>query len=71
MEQTLKSTATAYEVEEAMEGLHRVSWGHETIGYVLHVGRVYVALHGRVYNTAVEVGQTLDFESAVRHVVGD
>ena len=36
------------------------------IGYVEHVGRVYVALSGEHYDRAVEVAQTLDVARAAR-----
>jgi hypothetical protein len=62
-----------YRVTEAVVGIHRVEIDsedtHETVGYVLEAGHVFVALHGPVYNTSVEVGQTLDFDAAVSLLV--
>jgi len=62
-------TTPRYLVTPAVEGLHRVTCDNVTLGYVLRVGKVYVALQGRVYNTAVEVGQSLEFDAAVTRVV--
>ena len=53
---------------EVVDGLHHVRRETTTLGFVLRVGRVYVALCGPVYNTAIEVGQTLDFDEAVGFV---
>ena len=36
------------------------------VGFVVEVGSVFVTLRGAVYNTAVEIGQSLGFEAAVR-----
>lgn len=53
-------------VVPAIDGVYRVIVDGTPTGYVVEVGRVYVSLRGAIYNTSVEVGQTLDFEAAVR-----
>ena len=53
-------------VTPAIEGVFRVVVDGSAAGYVAEVGRVFVTLRGPVYNTSVEIGQSLDFESAVR-----
>jgi hypothetical protein len=55
-----------YLVLLAIDGVHRVLAGGETVGYVLEAGPVYVTLQGTVYNTSVEVGQSLDLDTAAR-----
>lgn len=52
-------------VVDVMPGIHRVDRHDSTLGYVVEAGRVQVALRGAVYNTAVEIGQTLDLDRAV------
>ena len=58
-----------YRVTEAVVGIHRVELvdadNHETVGYVLEAGHVFVSLQGPVYNTSIEIGQSLDLDSAV------
>jgi hypothetical protein len=39
---------------------------HDTLGYVVRAGSVYVALSGSDRHHAVEVGQSLLFDEAVR-----
>jgi hypothetical protein len=56
-------------VTEAIAGIFRVEWRRFTIGYVQVTGPRYVALLGPVYNTSVEVAQTLNFDSAVRRLL--
>ena len=70
MKQTIGQDARNAEllVTQAVEGIYRVERETETIGYVVCAGRVYVALSGRVYNTAVEVAQCLDLETAAERV---
>lgn len=51
-------------VEKTRPGLYRLSVAHHTTGWVEHVGSVWVALRGRRYDRAEEVGQTLDFQAA-------
>ncbi|GHF17628.1 hypothetical protein [Pseudolysinimonas yzui] len=53
-------------VVPAIEGVFRVVVDGEPVGYVVEVGRVFVTLRGPVYNTSIEVGQSLEFEAAVR-----
>ncbi len=53
-------------VVPAIDGVFRVVIDGMPAGYVVEVGRVFVTLSGPVYNTSVEVGQSLDFEAAVR-----
>ncbi|CAN5298715.1 hypothetical protein BH11ACT3_BH11ACT3_13770 [soil metagenome] len=62
-----------YRVTEAVTGIHRVEMethdGHVIVGYVLEAGHVFVSLRGEVYNTSVEIGQSLDLDAAVRLLV--
>jgi hypothetical protein len=53
-------------VAPAIDGVFRVVVNGSPMGYVVEVGRVFVTLRGDVYNTSVEIGQSLDFEAAVR-----
>lgn len=53
-------------VVPAIDGVFRVMVDGVPEGYVVEVGRVFVTLRGPVYNTSIEVGQSLDFEAAVR-----
>lgn len=53
-------------VVPAIEGVFRVVVDGDPVGYVVEVGRVFVTLRGPVYNTSIEVGQSLEFEAAVR-----
>ena len=61
-----RGTLQSFEVTRAIDGVYRVEAGRRTVGYVLEAGAVFVTLGGSVYNTSVEVGQSLDLESAVR-----
>jgi len=56
-------------VTEAVPGVHRVELDNATVGYVQKEGAVYVALCGSVYNTSLEVAQTLSLDTAVTAVV--
>jgi hypothetical protein len=56
-------------VTEAVPGVHRVELDGETVGYVQKEGAVYVALSGSVYNTSLEVAQSLSLDTAVTAVV--
>ncbi len=47
----------------------RVTTDDRVLGFVEHVGRVYVALSGERYDRAVEVAQSLDVTDAVRALV--
>ena len=60
-----RGTLQSFNVTRAVDGVFRVEGGSQTVGYILEAGAVYVTLSGRVYNTSVEVGQSLDLESAV------
>jgi hypothetical protein len=51
-------------VEKTRPGLYRLSTADRTTGWVEHVGTVWVALRGRRYDRAEEVGQALDFQAA-------
>lgn len=53
-------------VTPAIAGVYRVVMDGTPTGYVVEAGPIFVALRGAVYNTAVEVGQSLDFEAVVR-----
>ena len=61
-----QGTLKSFEVTRAIDGVYRVGAGPRTVGYILEAGAVFVTLSGSVYNTSVEVGQSLDLESAVR-----
>ena len=56
-------------VTEAIAGIFRVEHLGRTIGYIQEAGQRHVALLGDVYNTSVEVAQTLTLESAVRRLL--
>ncbi len=53
-------------VTPAIDGVFRVVLDGNPAGYVVEAGPVFVCLRGTVYNTAVEIGQSLEFEAAVR-----
>ena len=50
------------------EDVYSVMTDRDTLGFVHKVGTVYVALSGDILSHAVEVGQSLSLESAVRMV---
>ncbi len=50
------------------ENIYVVLAADETMGFVEQVGPVYVALSGRDLGRAVEVGQSLSWDSAVQMV---
>jgi hypothetical protein len=56
-------------VTEALTGIYRVERFGATIGYVQETGQRYVSLLGRVYNTSVEVAQSLTRDDAVRRLL--
>ncbi|MEO8095636.1 MAG: hypothetical protein ABI632_11985 [Pseudolysinimonas sp.] len=56
-------------VTVAVPGVLRVEVDGTTVGYVLEAGAVFVALLGPVYNTSCEVGQSLDLDAAVHHLL--
>lgn len=55
-------------VTEAIAGIYRVDYLGRTLGYVQETGERFVSLLGAVYNTSVEVAQTLTLEAAVRRL---
>jgi hypothetical protein len=61
-----RGTLQSFTVTRVLNDVYRVDSGKRPVGYVLEAGAVYVTLRGDVYNTSVEVGQSLDLESAVR-----
>jgi hypothetical protein len=50
------------------EDVYSVMTDVETLGFVHKVGSVYVALRGDVLSHAVEIGQSLEWDRAVRMV---
>ncbi len=56
-------------VTEAITGIYRVERDGATTGYVQETGQRYVSLLGRVYNTSVEVAQSLTLDDAVRRLL--
>ena len=50
------------------EDVYSVMTDRETLGFVHKVGSVYVALSGDVLSHAVEIGQSLEWDKAVRMV---
>ena len=61
--------APAISVTEVIAGIHRVALGTATVGYVQFTGDRFVSLLGSVYNTSVEVAQTLSLDTAVRRLL--
>ena len=59
----------AISVAEVIAGIHRVALGTTTVGYVQYTGDRFVSLLGSVYNTSVEVAQTLSLDTAVRRLL--
>lgn len=55
-------------LERIAPSLVRVRRDGHTLGFVEHVGRVYVALAGEHYDRAVEVAQSLDVSHAARAI---
>ena len=69
MIKTIENTITAdLLVTEAITGIYRVEAAGRTIGYVQLTGERFVTLLGPVYNTSVEVAQTLTLDAAVRRL---
>ncbi|RWZ59170.1 hypothetical protein ELQ92_12920 [Labedella populi] len=56
-------------LDRVSPSLLRVAHGERVMGFVEHVGRVYVALAGERYDRAVEVAQSLDVTRAARALV--
>jgi len=61
--------APAISVVEVLTGIHRVALGATTVGYIQYTGDRFVSLLGSVYNTSVEVAQTLSLDTAVRRLL--
>jgi len=53
----------------AVPGVHRVELDGTTVGFVLEAEAVFVSLKGDVYNTACEVGQSLDLDTAIQRLL--
>ncbi len=69
MNRTIENTITAEVlVTEAIAGIYRVEAAGRTIGYVQLTGERFVTLLGPVYNTSVEVAQTLTLDAAVHRL---
>jgi len=56
-------------VSVAIAGIWRVERDGATIGYIQETGQRFVSLLGRVYNTSIEVAQTLTLDNAVRRLL--
>ena len=65
---TARDSRTDLTVALVTEDVHSVMTERDTLGYVHKVGNVYVALRGDILSHAVEVGQSLSLERAVRMV---
>ena len=56
-------------VESARDDVYRVveqlADGFRVVGYVQVAGPVFVTLLGTVYNTSIEIGQSLDLDAAL------
>ncbi len=57
------------DVTEAVPGVYRITRSTVVIGYVLETGDRFVSLYGSIYNTSVEIGQSLDRDTAVRRLL--
>ncbi|HEY4225069.1 MAG TPA: hypothetical protein VGM70_04600 [Pseudolysinimonas sp.] len=56
-------------VVEAIAGIYRIETHGATVGYVQLTGERFVSLMGPVYNTSVEIAQTLTLDAAVRRLL--
>lgn len=65
----IATDAIAADVVEALPGVWRVAKADHVIGYVIEAGDRFVSLFGAVYNTSVEIAQTLDRDTAVRRIL--
>lgn len=63
-----QESRTGLTVALVTEDVYSVMTERETLGFVHKVGTVYVALSGDILSHAVEVGQSLSLERAVRMV---
>jgi len=57
------------DVVAALPGVWRVVSSDVTIGYILEAGDRFVTLYGPVYNTSVEIAQSLDRDTALRRLL--
>lgn len=65
----IATDAVVVDVVEALPGVWRVARTDRVIGYVIEAGDRFVSLFGPVYNTSVEIAQTLDRDTAVRRIL--
>lgn len=65
---TARESRTDAAVALVTEDVYSVMTERETLGFVHKVGTVYVALSGDILSHAVEVGQALSLDRAVRMV---
>jgi hypothetical protein len=63
-----RDSRTDLTVALVTEDVYSVMTDRDTLGYVQKVGTVFVALSGDILSHAVEVGQALSLERAVRMV---
>lgn len=61
----LATTPADIRLTEPVAGITCVTVDGAVAGYVLEAGAVFVSLRGAVYNTACEIGQSLDRETAI------
>lgn len=64
-----RETESDVNVVEAIAGIHRVERKHGVVGFVQESGQRFVSLSGAIFNTSVEVGQSLNLGSAVAKVL--
>jgi hypothetical protein len=65
---TARESSTDLTVALVTEDVFSVMTDRETLGFVHKVGTVFVALSGDILSHAVEVGQALSLDRAVRMV---
>jgi hypothetical protein len=63
-----RESRTDLTVALVTEDVYSVMTERDTLGFVQRVGTVYVALSGDILSHAVEVGQALSLDRAVRMV---
>jgi hypothetical protein len=63
-----RESRTDLTVALVTEDVYSVMTDRDTLGFVQKVGTVYVALSGDILSHAVEVGQALSLDRAVRMV---
>jgi hypothetical protein len=63
-----RDSRTDLTVALVTEDVYSVMTDRDTLGYVQKVGTVFVALSGDILSHAVEVGQALSLDRAVRMV---